>query len=126
MTGDSFYRKSKRIGGSNVTVSKSGPSVSVGPKGLKVSSRGRLSLSKSVVVGLGVTGEASARIPPLYRSCAALNVRYPDGLGKTTARDKTAGVPVRNFFKSNRFYALAMSYNRGLDRDHDGIACEKQ
>ncbi len=42
-----FYRKTKRIGSSNVTVSKSGPSVSVGPKGLKVSSRGRLSLSKS-------------------------------------------------------------------------------
>jgi len=33
---------------------------------------------------------------------------------------------VRNFFKSNRFFAIAISYNRGLDRDHDGIACEKQ
>jgi hypothetical protein len=41
-----FYRKTKRVGGANVTLSKSGPSVSVGPKGFKVSSRGRLSLSK--------------------------------------------------------------------------------
>ncbi len=79
-----------------------------------------------IVVGLVAASPASARIPPLYRSCAALNVKYPHGLGKTTARDKSAGVPVRNFFKSNRFFKLAMSYNRGLDRDHDGIACEKQ
>jgi Excalibur calcium-binding domain len=74
---------------------------------------------------LVAAGEASARIPPLYRNCAALNIRYPHGLGKTTARDKTARVPVRNFWKSNRLFALAMSYDRGLDRDHDGIACEK-
>ena len=79
-----------------------------------------------IVVSLVVAAPASARMPPLYRSCAALNVKYPHGLGLTTARDKTTGTPpVRNFFKSNRFFKLAMSYNRGLDRDHDGIACEK-
>jgi hypothetical protein len=80
-----------------------------------------------VLVAFGFAGEASAKVPPRYRNCAALNAQYPHGLGLTTARDKTTGTPpVRNFFKSNRFFRLAMSYNRGLDRDHDGIACEKQ
>jgi Excalibur calcium-binding domain len=30
-----------------------------------------------------------------------------------------------NFKLSTGLYRLAMSYNRGLDRDKDGIACEK-
>ena len=41
------------------------------------------------------------------------------------AHDKTTGVPVTNFKRSTRLYRLAMHYNRGLDRDKDGIACEK-
>jgi Excalibur calcium-binding domain len=28
------------------------------------------------------------------------------------------------FKRSNRLYRIAMSHNRGLDRDKDGIACE--
>jgi hypothetical protein len=32
---------------------------------------------------------------------------------------------VRNFWRSNRLYREAMRYNRGLDRDHAHIACEK-
>jgi hypothetical protein len=51
--------------------------------------------------------------------------KYPHGIGKLRARDKTSGVPVTNFRRSNRLYKRAMSYNRGLDRDKDGIACEK-
>lgn len=41
-----FFRKTKRIGGVNLTVSKRGVSGSAGPKGLKVNSRGRVSASK--------------------------------------------------------------------------------
>ena len=40
------------------------------------------------------------------------------------AVDKTAGERVTNFTHSNYLYRLAMRYNRGLDRDRDGIACE--
>lgn len=39
--------------------------------------------------------------------------------------DHTSGTPVTNFKRSTKLYELAMSYNRGLDRDKDGIACEK-
>jgi hypothetical protein len=42
-----FYRKTKKLGsGVNLNISKKGPSISVGPKGFKVSSRGRLSASR--------------------------------------------------------------------------------
>jgi Excalibur calcium-binding domain len=33
-------------------------------------------------------------------------------------------MPVTNFKRSTKLYKLAMSYNRGLDRHKDGIACE--
>jgi hypothetical protein len=70
------------------------------------------------------TGSADA-IPPLYKNCTNLNKRYPHGLGRVGARDHTSGTRVTNFKRSMRLYKLAMSYNRGLDRDKDGIACEK-
>jgi len=31
---------------------------------------------------------------------------------------------VTTFKRSNQLYALAIKYNKGVDRDKDGIACE--
>lgn len=56
-----------------------------------------------------------------FKNCAALNARYPHGVGRVGARDKTTGTPVTNFKRSNGVYLA----NRGSDRDKDGIACEK-
>jgi hypothetical protein len=78
-----------------------------------------------VAAALIVAGVATATTPPLYKNCTNLNKRYPHGVGRLGARDKTAGTPVTTFRRSTRIYRLAMSYNRGLDRDKDGIACEK-
>jgi Excalibur calcium-binding domain len=82
-----------------------------------------------VVAVLGVAliaaSTSSALIPPLYKNCTNLNKRYPHGVGRVGARDKTSGTPVTNFRRSTLIYRRAMSYNRGLDRDQDGIACEK-
>jgi hypothetical protein len=61
----------------------------------------------------------------LYKNRTNLNKKYPHGLGRVGARDHTSGTPVTNFKRSTKLYKLAMSYNRGLDRDKDGIACEK-
>jgi Excalibur calcium-binding domain len=47
-----------------------------------------------------------------------------DGIGKLTAREHTSGEPVATFKRNATLYNLAMSYNRGLDRNEDGIACE--
>ena len=64
-------------------------------------------------------------MPALYKNCTALNKKYSHGVGKATARDKTSGDPVTTFKRSNNLYRVVMSYNKGLDRDKDGIACEK-
>jgi Protein of unknown function (DUF4236) len=42
-----FFRKTKKLSrNANLNISKRGPSISAGPKGLKVNSLGRLSVSK--------------------------------------------------------------------------------
>ena len=69
---------------------------------------------------------AEAATPLLYKNCTNLNERYPHGVGKLLAKDKTSGDPVTNFKRSTRLYVLAMSYNKRLDGDKDGVACEKR
>jgi hypothetical protein len=68
---------------------------------------------------------AADRIPARWKNCTIVNKRYPHGVGKVGARDRTSGEPVLTFRRSNLLYRTAMRYNRGLDRDKDGIACEK-
>lgn len=70
--------------------------------------------------------QRTARVPIGYWNCTQLHKKYPHGVGKVNARDKTSGEPVTTFKRSNALYARAMAANRGLDRDKDGIACEKK
>jgi hypothetical protein len=70
-----------------------------------------------------VTGPtASSLLPRKYPNCRSLNRVYRHGVGRWGARDKTSGVPVTTFKRSNILYRL----NRHLDRDKDLIACEKR
>jgi hypothetical protein len=64
-------------------------------------------------------------MPARWSNCKHVNARYPHGLGRVGAHDKTSGDPVTNFYRSNRLYRIATSYNGALDRDKDGVACEK-
>lgn len=59
-----------------------------------------------------------------YKNCKALNKKYKHGVGKKNAKDKVRGKtkPVKNFKKHNALYKK----NKHLDRDKDGIACEKR
>jgi hypothetical protein len=82
-----------------------------------------LAVASGTYSGPAPAGIAAA--PALYKNCTNLNKRYPHGLGKLGARDHTSGTPVTTFKRSTKLYKLAMSYNRGLDRDKDGIACEQ-
>jgi hypothetical protein len=43
-------------------------------------------------------------------------------VGRVGAHDYTSGTPVTNFRRSNTLYRA----NSRLDRDEDGIACEKK
>lgn len=61
-----------------------------------------------------------------YKNCAALNRAYPNGVGRKGAVDKADGKaksnPVRNFRVDTKLYN---SLPKTLDRDRDGVACEK-
>lgn len=59
-----------------------------------------------------------------YARCADLNEVYPHGVGKPGARDKVSAskpTPVTNFTVNAAIYEA----NTHLDRDDDGIACER-
>jgi hypothetical protein len=77
-----------------------------------------------ICAGTPFAAAANAVVAP-WKNCTQVNKRYPHGVGKLHARDKTSGTPVRTFKRSNTLYYTAMRHNRGLDRDKDAIACEK-
>ena len=70
-----------------------------------------------------------------YSSCKSLNRDFTHGVGARGAVDKTSGMRVRNFTRNTRVYRLnngprteGAPVGKGqydLDRDNDGIACEK-
>jgi hypothetical protein len=66
-----------------------------------------------------------------YANCKALNKDYKHGVGRKGAVDKTSGKRVTNFTRNNKVYRLysrsaSTGGIRDLDRDNDGIACEKR
>ncbi|WP_157622619.1 excalibur calcium-binding domain-containing protein [Nostocoides sp. Soil756] len=62
----------------------------------------------------------------VWKNCTSVQKKYPHGVGKAKAKDRTSGRPVTTFRRSDSLYAQAMRANKGLDRDKDGIACEKR
>ena len=80
-------------------------------------------LSTAKASGATVASAKATTSSSSFRNCTALNRVYRHGVGRYGARDhRPSGDPVTNFKRSNRLYRL----NRGLDRDKDGIACEKR
>jgi hypothetical protein len=78
----------------------------------------------AVVLVAAVTAAPVAKAPPWVKNCTALNKKYPHGIGKAKARDKTSDTPVTTFKRSTKLYKLALSHNGRLDGDGDGVACE--
>jgi hypothetical protein len=76
----------------------------------------------AVVAALAAGASSAGASPASFRNCKALNSVYRHGVGRVGARDHTSGVPVTNFYRNGRIYRR----NRSLDRDGDGIACEKR
>jgi hypothetical protein len=92
----------------------------------------RITLLLVLALALALAGSAFATVqrvsagPAWTKNCTALHKRFPHGVGKLSAHDRTkSGDPVTNFRRSTRLYNLAMSYNKRLDADKDGVACEK-
>lgn len=83
----------------------------------------------AAAIALGVVGVSAGpagAVTAKWKNCTVVNHTYPHGVGKSTAKDRTSGRPVTNFRHSDSLYAAAMRANKGLDRDKDGIACEKR
>jgi hypothetical protein len=80
----------------------------------------------AILLGVAPAPAATGAIPYRWQNCKHVNAKYRHGVGKRYAHDRTSGTPVTNFYRSTRLYNLAMSYNRRLDADKDGIACEKR
>ncbi|MFI7024602.1 excalibur calcium-binding domain-containing protein [Micromonospora sp. NPDC049900] len=84
----------------------------------------------ALVLTLALAGGAVAVVSPAqaaptkFKNCTALNKKYRHGVGKKGARDKVRGrtKPVTNFKVSTAIY----NANTKLDRDKDGVACEKR
>ena len=82
----------------------------------------------AALIGCGLAATASAAtavIPAPYKNCTQFNAKYHHGVGRVGAQDHTSGEPVTTFLRSNRIYRLVLKHHVGLDRDKDGIACEK-
>ena len=74
-------------------------------------------------VGTVALLQAKSSKKALYKNCTALNKVYKHGVGRSGARDKTSGKRVTNFRVTTKVYNLN---KKRLDRDKDGIACEKR
>jgi hypothetical protein len=76
----------------------------------------------AVAGALIVAPTAGAAKPRVFKNCTAVNKVYPHGIAKNFKVIKTAnGLTGRPFVGANLYAAQP----RTLDRDKDGVACEK-
>ncbi len=67
-----------------------------------------------------------------FKNCTALNKVYPHGVGKPGAKDHSSSKPVTNFKVDKALYQAndgprnTKTGEYDLDRDNDGVACEKR
>ena len=88
--------------------------------------RSAVALLAAAAIFASVAPAATHTVPARWRSCKAVNARYPHGVGKLRAHDITkSGDPVTNFRRSTSLYLTAIHWNKRLDADKDGVACEK-
>lgn len=81
-------------------------------------------LTAAALTAAAPSDAAKAPVVQKFKNCAQLNQKYAHGVGKSGARDKVSNprLAVKNFTVNTNVY----NANKGLDRDKDGIACEKR
>lgn len=86
-------------------------------------------LAAAAALGMTLTAvpmaPAAAHTTGIHDNCTKLQQKWPHGVGKRGAVDKTSGTPVTNFKRNTDAYRRAEGHNGTLDADNDGIACEK-
>lgn len=60
-----------------------------------------------------------------FRDCKKLNKTYKGGVAKKGVRFNKVGGKHMKFGTRPKFSNSLYSHNKGLDRDNDGIACER-
>lgn len=98
-----------------------------------------LSLAAAIIliasgIGTSVPNQADAA-SGIYKNCAAFNKQYNKGVAKSSKtknkviNQKTKKASYKALSKgtkiSSTIYKKAIKNNKDLDRDKDGIACEK-
>ena len=85
--------------------------------------RGLVVISVVAVFPFTLSYAAEAATTQKYTNCGSLNGDFPHGVGKPGAHDKAKnGDPVTNFTVNAAVYN---AHSARLDRDRDGIACER-
>jgi hypothetical protein len=88
-----------------------------------------LALALAASAGAATAGAASDRptvgatvefIPRLWRNCTNYNKRYPHGVGRRLARDKTSGTPVTTFSAAHCSTAARCATTAGLTATRTG------
>lgn len=92
-----------------------------------------LAFAAAGVLGCATAGTASAQESTRasavnYTNCTTLHATYPHGVGRTNAVDHVGGKsrPVTTFVHDTKRYNAAVAAKPDLDRDGDGVACEKR
>lgn len=88
----------------------------------------RLLLGATVALAVALVPTAANAAGPSYANCTALQKTYGHGIGRTNAHDVVRGStkPVTTWRHDTAGYNKAVKANRDLDRDRDGVACEKR
>ena len=85
--------------------------------------RAKLLLAATILSASTLSISVTANAAPVkYKNCTAMNAKYRHGVGKKGAKDRSSGKPVTTFAVNNALYLA----NTRLDRDKDGVACEKR
>ena len=87
-------------------------------------------LTLAALVAAPASAEAAGKVR--YTNCTTYRAtsHFKHGVGRTHGHDKlkrgSKSRPVTNFKHSTKLYKIAIKHNRDLDRDRDGVACEKR
>jgi hypothetical protein len=85
-------------------------------------------LALAAIVAAPASADAASKVN--YKNCTKYRAttHYKHGVGKAKAHDRVKGKtkPVSNFKHSTKLYKIAVKHNPDLDRDRDGVACEKR
>jgi hypothetical protein len=84
-----------------------------------------IGLAPATIGAVHTSDAASAAAAKTYANCTALHKKYPGGVAKQGVTGNKVNGKLRPFGTTPKFSTSLYNANRSLDRDKDGIACER-